>query len=377
MTIDHELPGQMMFTAQYLGSHGVRLFSRGAVNLCETPVQADGTCTRFLDQFYPYDPTNPNETPSSTNPNSFDPFGSVDIKKDIGSSSYHAVEFTLERRFESGFSFQARYTFSHSINDGSVGGGESNGPENVNCLACDKGPSVFDVRHNIAANTVYELPFGPGKTYINDSGAMGKLLGGWSLSSLGLYHTGHPLTVTYNVQPFQLPDDNDQTSQRPDIVPGVSVYLPGGGHNGVPLVNPAAFQAPPQNLAIDTPGGVQGAVTRFGNAGNGILRALPSWQIDFSLMKDTKLTERFAMQFGVTFFNIFNHVQLGDPHNLTLDYVPNPNDPSGLTYVTNAAKDFGVINTTNNFNSNNDNAASPNTGTGLPRQIQFMLRFKF
>ena len=76
-------------------------------------------------------------------------------------------------------------------------------------------------------------------------------------------------------------------------------------------------------------------------------------------------------------FNIFNHTQLGDPHNLQLDYVPNPNDPTGLTYITSAAKDFGVINTTNNFNNNNDNAASPNTGTGLPRQIQFMLRFKF
>jgi hypothetical protein len=96
-----------------------------------------------------------------------------------------------------------------------------------------------------------------------------------------------------------------------------------------------------------------------------------------ALMKETQVTERFAIQFGVQVFNILNHVQLGDPHNLTLDYVPNPNDPSGATYITSPAKDFGVINTTNNFNNNNDNAASPNTGTGLPRQIQFMLRVKF
>jgi hypothetical protein len=96
-----------------------------------------------------------------------------------------------------------------------------------------------------------------------------------------------------------------------------------------------------------------------------------------ALMKETQVTERFAIEFGVQAFNILNHVQLGDPHNLTLDYVPNPNDPSGATYITSPAKDFGVINTTNNFNNNNDNAASPNTGTGLPRQIQFMLRLKF
>ena len=126
----------------------------------------------------------------------------------------------------------------------------------------------------------------------NGDGAWSKLLGGWSVSGIGLYHTGHPLTVTYNVQPIQLPDDNDQTSQRPDLVPGVSLYLPGGGKNGVPYINAAAFQAPPQNLAIQAPDpmtgapGVPGAVTRFGNAGNGIIRALPSWQIDLALMKE-------------------------------------------------------------------------------------------
>jgi hypothetical protein len=362
LTVDHELPAQFMFTIQYLGSHGVRLFSRGAVNLCETPVtDGNGDCTRPLDVYYPLG----------------DPFGSVDIKRDIGSSSYHGLELSLERRYQNGFSFEARYTFSHSINDGSVGGGESNGPENVNCLPCDKGPSVFDIRHNFVANTVYDLPFGPGKKYLQSDGPSGKLFGGWSLSGIGIYHTGHPLTVTYNVQPFQLPDDNDQTSQRPDLVPGVSLYLPGGGRDGVPLINPAAFQAPPQDVVQDLNAGIQGAVTRFGNAGNGIIRALPSWQIDMALMKETQLTERFAMEFGVQVFNIFNHTQLGDPHNLTLDYVPNPNDPTGNTFITSAAKDFGVINTTNNFNNNNDNDASPNTGTGLPRQIQFMLRFKF
>lgn len=171
-----------------------------------------------------------------------------------------------------------------------------------------------------------------------------------------------------------MPDGNDQTSQRPDLVPGVPLYLPGGGHNGTPLINANAFQAPPQNLDPNTP---PGAVTRFGSEGNGIIRALPYWQVDLQLLKETRLTERVSMVFALQAFNIFNHVQLGDPHNLTLDYVQNPNDPTGKTFLTQASSDFGVINTINNFNNNNDNAASPNTGTGLPRQLQFMLRFKF
>jgi hypothetical protein len=78
------------------------------------------------------------------------------------------------------------------------------------------------------------------------------------------------------------------------------------------------------------------------------------------------------MEFAVQAFNIFNHVQLGDPGNFTLIYTPGQT-PSNLM----ADSTFGVISSTVNFNNNNDNAASPNTGTGLPRQIQFMLRFKF
>jgi hypothetical protein len=370
LTIEHELPGNFLASAQYLGSRGVRLFSRGGVNLCTTPVTLNpsGTdCVRPLDQYYP-DLNNP------------DPFGSVDSKRDIGSSTYNALGLALERRFSKGLSFQSRYTWSHSINDGSVGGGESNGPENVNCLECDKGPSIFDVRNNVTGNAVYELPFGPGKTFFNNHGVLGNIIGGWSLSSIGLWHTGHPLTVQMDLSntitnpnnPFAgnfpstylLPDGNDQTSQRPDIIPGVPLTLPGGGRYGVPLINAAAFSAPP----VDA----NGNFLRFGDAGNGLIRAVNSWQIDLALSKDTRLTERVSMEFAVQAFNILNHVQLGDPGALTLTYdttVPGTN----LSVPGN----FGMISSTVNFNNNNDNAASPNTGTGLPRQIQFMMRVRF
>ena len=228
-------------------------------------------------------------------------------------------------------------------------------------------------------NAVYELPFGPGKTFLNDSGALGKIVGGWQFSSIGIWHTGHPLTVQMDLSgsisdpssPFNglpytylLPDGNDQTNQRPDVIPGVPLTLPGAGHNGVPLINAAAFQAPP----VDA----NGNFLRFGDESNGMIRALDSWQIDMALTKETKLTERVAMEFAVQAFNIFNHVQLGDPGQVTLSYAPGTG-PTNLT----APGNFGIISTTVNFNNNNDNAASPNTGTGLPRQLQFMVRFKF
>ncbi len=364
LSVQQELPSNFLFTAQYLGSHGVRLFSRGAVDLCTIPVTfnpADGDCVRPLDQYYP----------------GGNPFGSVDYKHDVGTSTYNGLNLSLQRRFSNGLSLQGEYTWSHSINDGSVGGGESNGPENVDCLSCDNGPSIFDIRHNVAVNAVYELPIGPGKPLLNDSGALGKILGGWQLSSIGLWHTGHPLTVQMDLSgsisggPFDglpytylLPNGDDQNSQRPDLIPGMPVTVPGGGRNGLPLINAAAFEAPP----VDA----NGNFVRFGNAPNGIVRALDSWQIDFELVKETKLSERVEMELGVQAFNIFNHIQLGDPGNLTLSYTPGAT-PTNLT----SSGDFGVITSTNNFNNNNDNAASPNTGTGLPRQLQLMIRLRF
>jgi len=296
----------------------------------------------------------------------------VDFKSDVGSSTYHAMQLTLERRFTNGFSFESRYTWSHSINDGSVGGGESNGPENVNCLPCDKGPSVFDIRHNFTANAVYELPFGPGKAYLQQGGVVGKIVGGWSVSGIGIWHTGHPLTVTMSLSgndTFRLPDGNDQTNQRPDIVPGVPLTLPGGGHNGAPLINAAAFQPPPLDA--------NGLFTRFGNAGNGIIRALDAWQVDLALMKETRISERFSVQFGIQAFNVFNHTQLGDPNTLAFDFVQGTDAMGNPIFQLSPQSNFGVITSTNNVNINNDNKTSPNTGTGLPRQLQFMLRIKF
>jgi hypothetical protein len=367
LTIEHGLPKGFQLTTSYLGSHGVRLFSRGAVNLCSEPVfvftdiTGNPNCTRPLDIYFPgANPADPTQTT--------DPYGSVDFKHDVGQSTYHGLLVSLQHRLSNGLSFETKYTLSHSINDGAVGGGEANGPENVNCQRCDKGPSVFDVRHNFTTNAVYELPLGPGKAFLNAGGVLGRIVGGWELSGIGWYHTGHPLTVTMNLKGtdnFRLPDGNDQTTQRPDLIAGVPLYMAGGVHyvpggNGATtsLLNPAAFQAPP----LDS----NGNFPHFGTAPNGVGRAINIWQADLSLTKETKLTERVEMQFAVQAFNIFNHVQLGDP-STSLDFdLGNQNGGTGNL----SSGSFGSI-------TSSVNGLGTNTGTGLPRQLQFMLRFKF
>ncbi len=256
-----------------------------------------------------------------------------------------------------------QYLYSHAENDGSVGGGESNAPQNVACRKCDWGPSVFDVRHNIVGSVVYALPFGKGQQFAT-SGFASVLLGGWTLSGMNLWHTGHPLDVTLDIPASFVPDGNNSNT-RPDVVPGVSVIPAGQGVNN--WVNPAAFMAPPTDA--------NGNLLRFGNAGRGLVRAPITWQTDISLARTFKLTERVGLEFTAQAFNIFNHDQYADPNNLSLTYNP-PDATHAQGYITVPAG-FGQITSIANFNSNSDKFAVDNTGSGLPRELQFAVRVTF
>jgi Carboxypeptidase regulatory-like domain len=365
LTIEHELPANFLFTTSYLGTHGVRLFARNYTNLCDQTIyQDDATgnqCVRPLDG-------NPIMIPQPSGPPLEVPYGLVDIKNDIGGSSYNGLLLSVQRRITNGWSFQANYVWSHSINDGSVGGGEANAPQNALCFPCERGPSIYDIRHNVVVNTVYLLPFGPNQRFLSSGGFLGKVIGGWQLSSIGTWHTGHPLTVYMNIPGSQVPDGNDQSSQRPDIVPGVPLTVTPTAANGYQLINAAAFAAPP----VDPNTGIE---TRYGNESNGLIRSPHVWQIDLQLSKETKLTERFSLEFGVQAFNIFNHTQFADPNNVTLDY--NCTGAPPITCATSGSGTFGQITSVNGYNINNDNFFSDNVGTGFARQLQFMLRLKF
>ncbi len=77
-----------------------------------------------------------------------------------------------------GLLFQMNYMWSHGITDSSTGAGESVAIQNMACRACDRSSSNIDVRHNLIANAVYELPFARNKRF----------LGGWELAGIGSAH---------------------------------------------------------------------------------------------------------------------------------------------------------------------------------------------
>jgi len=227
---------------------------------------------------------------------------------------------------------------------------------------------------------VYQPPFFKGQ-----KGLVGHVLGGWTFAPIFSAGSGVPIQVNTVTQGQSYgeadasnflngtnfgPGENavalgayTQGSSRHNNVFG-SDGIGTGGFGANMFSDPAAaynlFRDP--ILGLDT--------GRVGGAGT--LRGLPYWNVDFSLSKAVNITERVSAEFSTVFTNVFNHVQLGDPGNLTLVYAPGQT-ASNLT----VPGTFGIISSTVNFNNNNDNKASPNTGTGLPRQLQFMVRFIF
>src|SRR5215472_13828055 len=331
LSVQQVLPDDFVLQTGYFGTVGHRLFARNYINLCSNTLaeREAGTCTRQLAGV-----------------------GAVDIKHNDGNSTFNSLQASLQRHFASGFMLAANYLYSHSINDGSIGGGESNAPENANCRRCDRGPSAYDIRHNLVVSAVYDLPFGPGKKLLAGDGISGKILGGWQLSGIQTWHTGHPLTVTVDRDSATLLDGNSNSDQRPDLVPGVPLIPANQNPNNWINENYLADGPPVSPFAVP-------ADFTWGTAGRGLVRAPITWQTDLALSKTAKLTERLSLQFTAEAFNAFNHDQYADPQ------------------IDVSSGNFGMINTTVNFNSNNDSFAPDNTGSGTPRQFQFALRLLF
>ncbi|MBT9332531.1 TonB-dependent receptor [Paracidobacterium acidisoli] len=283
VSVQQQLPLQMLADIGYIGNHGAHITSRTYVNVINP-----ATGTRPLAGF-----------------------GQVDYKKMGNNSNFSGLSATLNRRFASGWLLGANYLWSHSTNDGSTGGGEQDYPQNVACRICEYGSSDQDIRSSFTSSAVYQLPFGHGQKYFTH-GAGGRILGGWQLSGLATARTGLPLNVTVSRSASSMLDGNSTSAQRPDRVAGVSLTPP-EGKSPLHWINPAAFATP----AKDT----------WGDASRNPGRGPGTWQLDTSLEKELLGIEKFSLKFRADGFNIFNRAQYGLP-------------------VTNwSATNFGVITT--------------------------------
>jgi len=318
LSAQRELPANFVGTVSYLGSHGVHLLETNVVNLIDP---ATGVVQ------YP----------------AFAP--AIPWRGSVGMSTYNGLSVALRRSFSHGLLVTANYTWSHEIDNGSNGSGDGDeiSPQNPLCLACETASGVWDARHVVNGNAVYQLPFGQGKPLLHDGGIAGAIAGNWELTTTALARTGFPVNVLMPSN-YTAPDGGSGT-ERPDLVPGVSLTPP-GGKKVAEWINPAAFA---------TPAG------EFGTAPRDLVRGPGTWQVDLGIAKHIPLTERASLEFRSEFFNIFNHSQLGPPQSTF-----NPANTTG----------FGSIITTVNLNTSIISPITP-VGSGTPREIQFALRIAF
>lgn len=208
-------------------------------------------------------------------------------------SSYQSLQAQLERRFTNGFSLLAAYTYGHSIDNGStqVDAGVA-APQNALNFQAERGSSNFDVRHRLVVSSVYELPFGKGKAFLNSSRIGGAIAGGWQLTGIFSAQTGIPFTPILNFDPT-----NTGTTARPDrVASGVLSSDQRGPQN---WFDPTAFVTP--------------AAYVFGNSGRNILAGPGFHNIDLGLSRYISLTERWNLEFRAEAFNLFNTPEFGLP----------------------------------------------------------------
>lgn len=312
VSVQRQLPANFVGTVSYVGSKGVHLLTLSEVNV-----------------------VNP-----STNTRPYPSFGQVSWRGNKDNSNYNGLSVSAKRSFSDGILLAANYMWSHEIDDGSNGSGDGDSlvPQNVACQACERASGIWDARHVLNANAIYELPFGQGKRFLDNPGALRAVAGGWRVTSSFIGHTGFPVNVLINRSSSSVPDGNT-TDQRPNLVPGVSLAPPGGASIRQ-WINPAAFAAPADGT--------------FGNAPRNAVRGPGAWQMDMGIGKRIPLAERAHIEFRSEFFNIFNHPQYGLPQ------------------ATFGVPGFGAITQTVNTTT----PVSP-VGSGTPREIQFALKVAF
>ena len=274
------------------------------------------------------------------------------MRANSASSTYDALQASIEKRFSRGLGFGVHYTWSSLIDTASdvinLSVGEvaiAQDPFNLNA---EKARSGFDRPHRLSGNLLYEFPF-----FSKQRGLVGKLLGGWQVNSLFNFQSGAPFTVLNGSDPAGVGNG----SIRPNIftaldLSGMSVpelysleqrlraranvraqeifnqMVPQypqsrcvAGWLSGPALPLTLFSTPRgrvvcdlrgrPSLRVDFNGILEGQ--RVGNAGRNILRSDSFRNVDIGIIKNTKITELLRAQLWVDFFNVFNWRNFGIP----------------------------------------------------------------
>jgi len=232
-----------------------------------------------------------------------------------GVSSYNALLLDVTHRFSGGLTLRGVYTWSKALDDGdslnATAAGNAPGlVMNPFDLHADWGLATYDVRNVAVINGSYELPFGQGRAFVSGLGGWRNVLAsGWALNSIVTLQDGFPFTPQLSFNPSNNGDTRNPV--RPSLNPAFSGKVILGSPNQ--YFNPDAFIVPPNGT--------------YGNVGRDTFIGPGLATFDFSLLKDTRITEKLGLQFRAEFFNILNHANFNTPNLITFTSatgVPSP-----------------------------------------------------
>jgi len=318
-TLERQIDSNTIAQVGYVGSHGTHLPINYAYNICQqTPASTAALPNAFAATTSPHCPSAAAAVVASgasvyccltVNPGYWG----------LSSSVYHSLQAKVDHRFSHGFSLLANFTWSKLIDDSSSDWGgfwslDVLGQDFYNRRA-ERSVSAGDIPARFTLAPIVELPFGPGKKWLNN-GVGSQVLGGWRTSAIYTISSGSPFGITDNSYGFC--NGAGVLSDRPMLI-------------GNPL--PSGFQQTPSHWfdksAFDFSGTCPAAGLvdltgpfdvhkAFGNAPRYFsnIRNPGVNNFDFSLQKDFKIParEQTRLTFSADFFNLPNHPEFAEPN---------------------------------------------------------------
>jgi hypothetical protein len=234
-------------------------------------------------------------------------FSTIAMTRNITSSSYHAGQFSVSRRFGEGVGFSVSYWYSHAndyLSAMNLSGaaakplaGENDLAQNPFDLDAEYGPSLFDARHRFVASASWMVP-----ALDDASPAIELLLGHWQINGIATYNSGTPFTVSDSAN-VALQANSPPISGFPASRPNLIGDPNAGPHTVDAWISRDAFQ----RLNVQTQAG------QFGNAGRNIARGPAYANVDMALVRDFTIASDTRLQFRAEVFNLFNRANFGLP----------------------------------------------------------------
>jgi hypothetical protein len=245
---------------------------------------------------------------------------SLNLYSPWGFARYDSLQATLEHRFAGGYAIKYAWTWSKNLGmccgDLSDGGPAIYVPQDYNL---NKAILQYDEPQNFSAQGTAALPFGRAKRWANRGGAPTALLSNWQINGVFVAYSGNAFSVSASGASLNAPGNTQRANQ---VLPNVQYYGLTGATQS--WFNPLAF-APVTNVA-------------FGTAGFDTLRGPGTVNLDASIFRDFKVTERFTAQFRFDAFNATNTPHFNNPGSNVSNMLLNANGTianlGGYTAIT-------------------------------------------